>query len=106
VHHGASACAVVSFCYSIKVESDNGDGAGSLNGGNKMKRATMILVIGFALAPFAARATTQHHYARHHAPRHAIPMTATASVPAVKVDDNSDGLSRNREDCNRGCIDN
>jgi hypothetical protein len=35
-------------------------------------------------------------------------MAATAlvpAVPAVKVDDDSDGLSRNHEDCNRGCID-
>jgi hypothetical protein len=71
-----------------------------------MKRATMILIIGFTLAPFAAHATTQHHYALHHAQRHAIPVSATAFVPAAKVDGNSDGLSRNREDCNRGCIDN
>ena len=71
-----------------------------------MKFSTMSLAICFALAPFAAHATTQHHHALHQAQRHAIPMTATASVPAVKVDDNSDGLSRNREDCNRGCIDN
>jgi hypothetical protein len=71
-----------------------------------MKRATMILVIGFAFAPFAAHATTRHHDGLHHAQRHAIPVSATAFVPAAKVDDNSDGLSRNREDCNRGCIDN
>jgi hypothetical protein len=64
----------------------------------------------FALAPFAAHATAQHHHAIHQAPRHAISMTATAFapgvIPAVKLDDDSDGLTRNREECNRGCIDN
>jgi hypothetical protein len=59
----------------------------------------------FALAPFAAHATTQHHRALHQAQRPAIPKRATAFVPAVKVDDDSDGLTRNREECNRGCID-
>ncbi|MGC2785562.1 MAG: hypothetical protein WA397_17360 [Roseiarcus sp.] len=73
-----------------------------------MKLSTISLALCFALAPFAAQATAQHHRALHHvneAQRHAIPMTATAFVPAVKVDDDSDGLSRNHEDCNRGCID-
>jgi hypothetical protein len=73
---------------------------------DKMKFSTMSLAICFALAPFAAHATPQHHHALHQAQRHAIPESATAFVPAAKVDDNSDGLSRNREDCNRGCIDN
>jgi hypothetical protein len=77
----------------------------------KMKLSTIILAICFALAPFAAHATAQHHHALHHlqqAQRPAIPMAATAlvpAVPAVKVDDDSNGLSRNHEDCNRGCID-
>ena len=73
-----------------------------------MKLSTIILAMCFALAPFAAHATAQHHHALHHvqqAQRPAIPMAATALVPAVKVDDDSDGLSRNHEDCNRGCID-
>ena len=62
-----------------------------------MKLSTISFALCFALAPFAAQATTQHHRALHHvneAQRHAIPMTATAFVPAVKVDDDSDGLSR------------
>jgi hypothetical protein len=62
----------------------------------------------FALAPFAAHATAQQHHALHQvqqAPRYAIPMSAIALVPAVKVDDDSDGLTRSREECNRGCID-
>jgi hypothetical protein len=75
-----------------------------------MKLSTIILAMCFALAPFAAHATAQHHHALHHvqqAQRAAIPMAAIALVPAVKVDDDSDGLSRNHEDCNRrGCIDN
>ena len=76
-----------------------------------MKLSTIILATCFAVAPFAAHATAQHHHALHHvqqAQRPAIPMAATAFVPAVaavKVDDDSDGLSRNRDDCNRGCID-
>jgi len=73
-----------------------------------MKLSTIILAMCFALAPLAAHATAQHHHALHHvqqAQRPAIPMAATALVPAVKVDDDSDGLSRNHEDCNRGCID-
>jgi hypothetical protein len=76
----------------------------------KMKLLAMTLVMGFVLAPFAAHATTQHHHALHqpqYAQRHAIPKAATAFVPPpVKVNDDSDGLSRNHEDCNRGCIDN
>ena len=73
-----------------------------------MKLSTIILAVCFALTPFAGHATPQHRHVIHHvqqAPRYAIPMAATALVPAVKVDDNSDGLSRNHEDCNRGCID-
>jgi hypothetical protein len=76
-----------------------------------MKLSTIILAMCFALAPFAAHATSndvQHHHAVHHvqhAQRQTIPTGATAFVPAVKVDDDSDGLSRNHEDCNRGCID-
>ena len=42
----------------------------------------------------------------HQAQQHAVPVAATALVPAVKFDDDFDGLTRNREECNRGCIDN
>jgi hypothetical protein len=73
-----------------------------------MKLSTMSMAMCFALAPFAAHATdnaVQHHRALHH--QHAaISATATALVPAVKVDDDADGLTRNRDECNRGCIDN
>ena len=77
-----------------------------------MKLSTISLALCFALTPFAAHATAQHHRALRHvheAQRYAIPWGATAfvpPVPAVKLDDDSDGLSRNPEDCNRGCIDN
>jgi len=74
-----------------------------------MKFSTMTFAICFALAPFAAHATPQHHHAlhqAHQAQRYAIPPTTTALVPAAKLDNDSDGLSRNHEDCNRGCIDN
>jgi hypothetical protein len=74
----------------------------------KMKLSTIALALGLALAPFAAHATTEHHHALHqaqYAQRHAILNAATAFVPPVNVKGDSDGLSRNQEDCNRGCID-
>lgn len=72
-----------------------------------MKLSTISLALCFALAPFGAQATNnavRHHRALHHE-RAAISAMATALVPAVKFDDDSDGLSRNVDDCNRGCID-
>jgi hypothetical protein len=75
----------------------------------KMKLSTITLALCFTLAPFAAHATAKHHNGLHqvqHAQRHAIPKTATAFVPAVKADDDADGLTRNTDECNRGCIDN
>jgi hypothetical protein len=71
---------------------------------DKMKLSTMSLALCFALVPLAANATTQHHRALHHHDA-AISVKATALVPAVKLDDDSDGLTRNRDECNRGCID-
>jgi hypothetical protein len=76
-----------------------------------MKLSTVFIAVCFALVPFAAHATAQQHHAlhrAHQAQRHAIPLAATALVPAVKLDNDSDsdGLSRSHEDCNRGCIDN
>jgi len=73
-----------------------------------MKLSTMTFAMCLALAPFAAHATPQHHHPlhqAHQAQRYAIPLAATALVPAVKLDDDSNGLSRNRDECNRGCID-
>ena len=74
-----------------------------------MKLSTISLALCFTLAPFAAHATAKHHDALHQvqqAQRHAIPNTATAFVPAARVNHDSDGLSRNPDECNRGCIDN
>jgi hypothetical protein len=76
---------------------------------DRMKLSTMTLALCFALAPFAAHATAEHRSALHHmheAQRHTIPATARAFVPPVKLDDDSDGLTRNHDECNRGCIDN
>jgi dihydroxyacetone kinase len=73
-----------------------------------MKLSTVLLALCFALVPIAAHATAAHHDPLHQvqrAQRHAIPQTATAFVPTPKVDDDSDGLTRNRDECNRGCID-
>jgi hypothetical protein len=42
-----------------------------------MKLSTIFIAICFALAPFAAHATAQHHHAfrqAHQAQRHAIPL--------------------------------
>jgi hypothetical protein len=74
----------------------------------KMKLSTMSLAMCFAFVPIAAHATTHDHHAVHQirqAQRQAIPKSATAFVPAVKLDDDFDGLTRNRDECNRGCID-
>jgi hypothetical protein len=71
-----------------------------------MKLSTMTLALGIALAPFAAHATLQHRYPLNHE-HAAISPKATALAPAVKPnDDDPDGLTRNRDECNRGCIDN
>jgi hypothetical protein len=75
---------------------------------DRMKLSVITLAMCFAFAPIAAHATTQDHHAVHQvrqAQRHVIPKSATAFVPAVKLDDDSDGLTRNRDECNRGCID-
>jgi hypothetical protein len=74
-----------------------------------MKLSVMSLAMCFAFAPIAAHAATHDRHAIRQvrqAQRYVIPKSATAFVPAVKLDDDSDGLSRNHEDCNRGCIDN
>ena len=74
-----------------------------------MKLSAISLALCFGLVPFAAYATdnaAQHHRALHHSQRPAMSRAATALVPAVKLDDEADGLARNPNDCNRGCIDN
>jgi hypothetical protein len=74
----------------------------------KTKLSMIFLAMCFAFAPIAAHATTHDHHAAHQvrqAQRYMIPKSATAFVPPVKLDDDSDGLTRNRDECNRGCID-
>jgi hypothetical protein len=69
------------------------------------------LFLWFALcAPVGAYASdgVPHKHHVHH-PVVYLQMTpkAAALVPAPKaVDDDSDGLTRNIDECNRGCIDN
>jgi hypothetical protein len=52
----------------------------------------------------SAQQMSKHHV--YHRVQSAIPSTATALSPTLLRAPNSDGLSRNHEDCNRGCIDN
>jgi hypothetical protein len=56
-----------------------------------MRLSTVSIALCFALAPFAARAMVQHRDVLHQLQRKAIPITAAALVPAVKLDDESDG---------------
>jgi hypothetical protein len=71
----------------------------------------VALSFGVALAaPVSALAADGSHSFHKHAiqVRHVayagFSSNATALVPAVLIND-SDGLSRNSEDCNKGCID-
>jgi len=45
-------------------------------------------------------------YHSHIYQRVAIPNNATAFSPTLAREPETDGLSRNREDCNMGCVDN
>jgi hypothetical protein len=56
----------------------------------------------------------QHRIHMHHAVHRAVYLSATAlapatamrpTAPALKSDDDSEGLSRDADQCNRGCID-
>lgn len=83
--------------------------------------STLALVLCAALpAPIAANAFDgvapihKHRINMHHAVRGPLNPAATAltpplaivpAAPAVKSDDNYDGLSRDPDQCNRGCID-
>ena len=74
--------------------------------------AALVAPIG-AYASEAAMAVHEPRIHRHDAVRPSIDPAATAlasttvivpAAPALKRDDDSDGLSRNIEDCNRGCV--
>jgi hypothetical protein len=83
--------------------------------------ATLTLALSVALAaPIAAYPSDSMrpiHKHRTHGPKvaHAwVHPSATTLAPAITIapvapappDNDSDGLSRNPDDCNRGCIDN
>ena len=84
--------------------------------------ATIALALCVALsAPIAANAFDgaalihKHRIHMHQVVRRLFNPAATAlsipfamfpAAPAVKSDDNYDGLSRDPDQCNRGCIDN
>jgi len=82
-----------------------------------MKR-TATLFSAFALTcaaaafPAAANASdggTKHRTHVHHVrtiPASAAPLSPSVLAPATSRDDDSDGLTRNTDECNRGCIDN
>jgi len=69
------------------------------------------LIIGVAsCVPVGAIASERpapvhKHHAHHQVVYLAISPGATALAPALRpVDDDSDGLTRNIDECNRGCI--
>ena len=89
--------------------------------------SALALAFAFSLAgPHAAFAVEEnvsqvhHHYRVHHHHHHATtnpPAVAAESAPhgapalakplsPTTVNNDSDGLSRDNEDCNKGCLDN
>ncbi len=85
---------------------------------DEMKRSTMTFslfaitsAMTFAIAaPVSAdtnHATHMQRVARHHAiPASAEALSPSMFAPALRRDDDFDGLTRNTSECNRGCIDN
>lgn len=81
-----------------------------------MTRSTLIfstfaMTCVVALAAPAAANDWSGAHAQRAGHRHAIPASAEALspsrlAPAYHRDDDSDGLTRNTAECNRGCIDN
>lgn len=80
-----------------------------------MVSAVLTSVAVLVLVPAAASAASDDSRPATHAQRvvhrHVMPASAVALfplmlVPAVRPDDDSDGLTRNQDECNRGCIDN
>jgi hypothetical protein len=87
--HSLRVRAVVICNESIRASSANGDRT-FVWLGERMKLSTMSLVLCFAVAPVAARTMVQHRDTLHQIQRHAMPISAIAFVPAVKLGDNSD----------------
>jgi hypothetical protein len=83
-----------------------------------MKSVTALAItFGLALGLSAANATeatpTHHHHYKHHqgtqAVEHHAPVAAPVSIepsasPSHPGEGRSDGLSRDPDDCNKGCI--
>jgi hypothetical protein len=67
-----------------------------------MKLSTMYLAACFALAPIAARAMIQHRDVLYAMQRYAIPMSESASVPTIMLENDFNSPTRNRDECNRG----
>ncbi len=77
--------------------------------------AMLALILGVSLCAtvgvYASDGAGHKHHAHHRAADLYFPLSpkAVALVPApvvVPAARETDGLSRNREDCNEGCIDN
>jgi hypothetical protein len=70
---------------------------------------SVISLVALVMAAASAEAQPTHKHKTHVEHFTAIPWTATALVPApaaaVRTHE-TDGLSRNTDDCNYGCIDN
>ncbi len=70
---------------------------------------TTVMALALSLcvpvAVYANDSATKVHHS-HIYQRVAIPNNATALSPTLAREPESDGLSRNREDCNMGCVDN
>ncbi len=83
-------------------------------------RRTALLLSDFVLTSVAAfaipgvasaseGATPQAAYLQRIVHRHGVPANAEAlspATPALQMFDDSDGLTRDRSECNMGCIDN
>jgi hypothetical protein len=73
---------------------------------------TTLMALALSLcAPVAVyandSATKVHHsHVYQRVAHYAIPNNATALSPTVARERETDGLSRDHEDCNMGCIDN
>ncbi len=79
------------------------------------KVSTLALMVGLsfgvamaapisALADDGAHPFHKHAVEMHRAAYSGLSSNATALAPAVLTND-TDGLSRNSEDCNKGCLD-
>ena len=68
----------------------------------------MALALSLCSPVYANDSATKvyHSHVYQRAAHAAIPNNATALSPTVAREPETDGLSRDREDCNMGCVDN